>query len=114
MLVKLPTWLKTLLNRSGRSQAAVNAQIAQQGETPELLMRVGVDASRVVLVGSKPGPPSVVVVYRGSVPDQFKLGRQLVVSGRLQNGVFVAKEGSMLTKCPSKYAPKKSSSTPAY
>jgi len=65
-------------------------------------------------LGSKPGAASVVVVYRGSVPDQFKIGRQLVVSGRLQNGVFVANEGSMLTKCPSKYAPKKSSSTPSY
>src|SRR5262245_54048898 len=32
MLVKLPTWLSTLLNRSGRSQATVNAQM------PPLLM----------------------------------------------------------------------------
>jgi cytochrome c-type biogenesis protein CcmE len=51
----------------------------------------------------------VPVVYTGSVPDQFKIGRELVVSGRLRNGVFVAKEGSMITKCPSKYAPKTSS-----
>jgi cytochrome c-type biogenesis protein CcmE len=56
--------------------------------------------------------PSVAVLYRGSVPDQFKKGRELVVDGRLQNGVFVANEGSMITKCPSKYAPKKSQ-TPA-
>ena len=58
-------------------------------------------------MGSTPGAPSIPVVYTGSVPDQFKLGRQLVVSGQLRNGTFVAKEGSMLTKCPSKYAPKK-------
>ena len=49
------------------------------------------------------------VVYTGSVPDQFKVGRQVVVTGRLQNGTFVAKEGSMVTKCPSKYTPKKKS-----
>ena len=58
-------------------------------------------------MGSRPGAPSVAVVYTGSVPDQFKVGRQLVVSGRLASGTFVANEGSMLTKCPSKYAPKK-------
>jgi cytochrome c-type biogenesis protein CcmE len=31
-----------------------------------------------------------------------------VVKGSLRNGVFVAERGSMITKCPSKYAPKKS------
>lgn len=48
---------------------------------------------------------SVPVVYTGSVPDQFKVGRHIVVDGRLRRGVFVAERGSMITKCPSKYAP---------
>ncbi len=47
------------------------------------------------------------MVYRGSVPDQFKTGRELRLEGRLQNGVFVAKKDSMRTKCPSKYTAKK-------
>ena len=47
------------------------------------------------------------VLYRGSVPDQFKLGRDVVVNGRYTHGVFVAKKDSLVTKCPSKYAPKK-------
>jgi cytochrome c-type biogenesis protein CcmE len=46
---------------------------------------------------------TVTVVYRGSVPDQFKVGRDLVVDGNLTNGTFVAAPGSMVTKCPSKY-----------
>ncbi len=50
----------------------------------------------------------VPVRYSGSVPDLFKAGRQIVVVGRLRGGVFVAEPGSMITKCPSKYAPKKS------
>ena len=50
----------------------------------------------------------VPVRYRGSVPDLFKAGRQIVVVGRLRSGTFVAEPGSMITKCPSKYAPKKS------
>jgi cytochrome c-type biogenesis protein CcmE len=48
----------------------------------------------------------VSVRYTGSVPDLFKPGRHIVVDGRLRNGVFVAEPGSMITKCPSKYAPK--------
>ncbi|MGH3065923.1 MAG: cytochrome c maturation protein CcmE [Gaiellaceae bacterium] len=48
----------------------------------------------------------VAVRYTGSVPDLFKVGRHIVIDGRLRNGVFVAEPGSMITKCPSKYAPK--------
>jgi len=58
-------------------------------------------------LGSGPNAHAVTVVYTGSVPSQFKIGRELVVQGRLVNGVFVANRGSMVTKCPSKYAPKK-------
>jgi cytochrome c-type biogenesis protein CcmE len=47
----------------------------------------------------------VPVVYEGSVPDLFRLDRELVVDGTLTNGVFVAVPGSMVTKCPSKYTP---------
>jgi len=55
-------------------------------------------------------PVRVPVDYRGSVPDLFKVGRHVVVEGTLRHGVFVAKPGSLVTKCPSKYAPAKSSS----
>jgi cytochrome c-type biogenesis protein CcmE len=51
------------------------------------------------------------VAYRGSVPDLFRVGREVVVTGRMQDGVFVAKRDSLSTKCPSKYAPAKSSNT---
>lgn len=50
----------------------------------------------------------VAVRYSGSVPDLFKVGRHIVVQGRLDGGVFVSEPGSMITKCPSKYAPKTS------
>jgi cytochrome c-type biogenesis protein CcmE len=55
------------------------------------------------------GTFSVPVVYRGSVPDMFRSGRDILVEGRLQNGTFVAKPGTMKTKCPSKYTAKKQS-----
>ena len=45
--------------------------------------------------------PLVPIVYRGSVPDLFKVGRDVNLTGRLEGGSFVANE--MTTKCPSKY-----------
>jgi cytochrome c-type biogenesis protein CcmE len=47
------------------------------------------------------------VVYHGTVPDLFGVTREVVVTGRLRNGVFVANNGSLSTKCPSKYTPAK-------
>jgi cytochrome c-type biogenesis protein CcmE len=48
----------------------------------------------------------VVVQYRGQVPDQFKVGREVVVTGKLQDGVFQAKNDSLLALCPSKFTDK--------
>ena len=52
----------------------------------------------------------VPVRYMGSVPDLFRVGRHIVVDGQLRRGTFVAVPGSLITKCPSKYAPKSSGS----
>ncbi len=53
------------------------------------------------------GTETVPVVYRGSVPDLFKPGREVAVEGTLVNGTFVAARDTLVTKCPSKYAPAK-------
>jgi len=45
--------------------------------------------------------PTIPIVYKGSVPDLFKVGRDVNLSGRLEGESFVAT--SMTTKCPSKY-----------
>ncbi len=52
------------------------------------------------------GTATVPVVYRGSVPDLFRLGRHVFLEGRPHGGVFVAVPGSLVTRCPTKYAPK--------
>ena len=54
------------------------------------------------------GTATVRVVYSGSVSDQFRAGRDVYLRGRLANGVFVGEKDSLVTKCPSKYSPKKS------
>jgi len=53
------------------------------------------------------GSATVPVVYHGSVPDPFRVGRDVAVDGRLRDGVFVGDRDSLVTKCPSKYTPKK-------
>jgi cytochrome c-type biogenesis protein CcmE len=53
------------------------------------------------------GTATVPVTYRGSVPDLFKPGRDIALDGTLRNGTFVGVSGTLVTKCPSKYAPKK-------
>ena len=50
------------------------------------------------------GSATVPIVYRGSVPDPFRLGRDVIVEGKMQNGTFVADR--LITKCPSKYRAK--------
>jgi cytochrome c-type biogenesis protein CcmE len=52
------------------------------------------------------GMATVYVVYRGSVPDLFQPGRNVYMRGELKDGIFVAEKDSLVTKCPSKYAPK--------
>jgi cytochrome c-type biogenesis protein CcmE len=54
------------------------------------------------------GTAAVPVVYKGTVPDLFRTGRDVVVDGRLRNGLFVAVPNTLVTKCPSKYQPKRS------
>ena len=47
---------------------------------------------------------SVPVDYSGTVPDPFREGREVIVTGELREGTFVAEKDSLVTKCPSKFA----------
>ncbi|MGD0196779.1 MAG: cytochrome c maturation protein CcmE [Solirubrobacteraceae bacterium] len=51
---------------------------------------------------------TIAVDYSGAVPDPFRVGRELIVSGTMHGSSFIASPGSMITKCPSKYSPAKS------
>ena len=53
---------------------------------------------------------SVPVVYHGSVPPLYRVGRVVVVAGTLHGRTFQANRDSLTTKCPDHYAPKKSPS----
>ena len=47
---------------------------------------------------------TIPVQYTGTIPDPFREGREVIVSGTVQNGTFVAEHDSLITKCPSKFA----------
>ena len=49
------------------------------------------------------GTKSLPVTYAGTIPDAFREGREVIVTGRLSDGTFVAERDSLVTKCPSKF-----------
>ena len=53
------------------------------------------------------GTHSLPVRYTGTVPDPFRDGREVIVSGELRGGAFVAERDSLITKCPSKFTKEK-------
>jgi cytochrome c-type biogenesis protein CcmE len=46
---------------------------------------------------------SIPVTYAGTVPDPFRGGREIVLAGTLERGVFVGERDTLVTKCPSKF-----------
>jgi cytochrome c-type biogenesis protein CcmE len=54
-------------------------------------------------IRDRDGTASVPVSYAGVVPDPFREGREVIVSGELKRGTFVAERDSLVTKCPSKF-----------
>jgi cytochrome c-type biogenesis protein CcmE len=88
--------------REGRSYEVtgkvVRGSISQSGD--ELRFRIR----------DRDGTRSVPVTYTGSVPDPFREGREVIVSGELKQGTFVAERDSLVTKCPSKFTKDEQSS----
>ena len=61
-------------------------------------------------IRDRDGSASLPVVYTGVVPDPFREGREVIVSGELKRGTFVAERDSLVTKCPSKFTKDEQSS----
>lgn len=45
----------------------------------------------------------IPVTYSGTIPDPFRDGREVIVSGTMRKGTFVGTRDSLITKCPSKF-----------
>jgi cytochrome c-type biogenesis protein CcmE len=49
---------------------------------------------------------SLPVTYKGTVPDPFRGGREIVLTGAMESGTFVGEPETLITKCPSKFTTK--------
>ena len=78
----------------------VNSSVTREG-----------DAGLRFRIRDRAGSASVPVSYTGLVPDPFREGREVIVTGELRGGTFVAEPDSLVTKCPSKFTAEKRSSS---
>ncbi|MFN2537381.1 MAG: cytochrome c maturation protein CcmE [Mycobacteriales bacterium] len=62
------------------------------------------------VIRDRHGTGSVPVSYVGVVPDPFREGREVIVSGEMRHGTFVGERDSLVTKCPSKFTKEKTAS----
>ena len=67
--------------------------VAHQGDQLRFRMADREDASE-----------SIPVRYRGTVPDPFREGREVIITGTYSNGTLVGERDSLITKCPSKFS----------
>ena len=97
---------------SASSDARTPAQLAhaKAGESYQLTGRVAPGSYtrrgdvHTFRVRERAGTASVPVSYRGSVPDPFREGREIIVTVRKDaSGTFVGERDSLITKCPSKF-----------
>jgi cytochrome c-type biogenesis protein CcmE len=100
---------------------------ATEASTPSQLLKGGVTSDRSVELTGKVAAgsvhksgdtlrfavrdrngkgPAVPVVYTGVVPDPFRAGREVIVTGKLKDGTFIGERDSLVTKCPSKFQTK--------
>jgi cytochrome c-type biogenesis protein CcmE len=54
-------------------------------------------------ISDRDGSHVIPVAYSGTVPDPFREGREVIVTGKLEDGTFVGERDSLITKCPSKF-----------
>jgi cytochrome c-type biogenesis protein CcmE len=59
------------------------------------------ESRRVAAPGPETADARLPVVYNGILPDMFADGRDVIVEGHVESGVFRAR--TLLTTCPSKY-----------
>ena len=76
------------------------------GKDPQGQAQTAAGLDFVVRDKDKPSA-TVTVKYHGQVPDAFTVNREVVVTGHMQDGAFVADRGSLITLCPSKFTMQK-------
>ena len=105
---------------SASTEASTPSEVvasAEAGRSYELTGKVAKnsvkrdDDSLRFVIRDRDGTASVPVTYEGAVPDPFREGREVIVSGEMKHGTFVAERDSLVTKCPSKFTKEKTASS---
>jgi cytochrome c-type biogenesis protein CcmE len=71
-------------------------------------VRRNADSLRFRVADRDDASKSMPVTYTGTIPDPFRGGREIVLTGKVEQGTFVGQRDTLITKCPSKFATKKS------
>jgi len=70
------------------------------------IRRDGEEGMTFRVVDRDGGSKSLPVSYDGTVPDPFRGGREIILTGSVQSGTFVGEPDTLITKCPSKFTTK--------
>ena len=83
--------------------AAPGASYELTGRVVKGTVRRDGDSLRFRVADREGSRPSLPVTYSGIVPDPFRGGREIVLSGEVAHGTFVGERDTLVTKCPSKF-----------
>lgn len=103
----------TSFNASSEARQPTELSQAVPGKNYEMTGRVVKGSIRktgdgiAFRVSDRDGSGSLPVTYSGVVPDPFRGGREIVLKGKVEDGVFVGDRDTLVTKCPSKFSEKK-------
>jgi cytochrome c-type biogenesis protein CcmE len=70
---------------------------------PGSIQHNGQEGIAFLVTDRKGSAAKLPVTYKGAVPDPFRGGREIVLTGSLKGGTFVGEPETLITKCPSKF-----------
>jgi len=100
------------LKASSDTTFRLNGRVGPGAPTDAAGRAQSAEGLRFTVVDKANPSTTVTVLYRGQVPDQFKVGREVVVTGAMHDGIFVAKNDSLVTLCPSKFTDRPGTTSP--
>ncbi|HEU5063324.1 MAG TPA: cytochrome c maturation protein CcmE [Solirubrobacterales bacterium] len=86
--------------------AAPGTSYEMTGRVVKGSVRRGGDGITFRVVDRDGSGKSLPVSYDGTVPDPFRGGREIILTGAIENGTFVGEPDTLITKCPSKFTTK--------
>ena len=82
---------------------ATSSSIDMTGKVVPGTVRRNADSLRFRVADRDDASKSMPVTYTGTIPDPFRGGREIVLTGEVNDGTFVGEPDTLVTKCPSKF-----------